>query len=65
MKVQGRFLVADKSLPSLSAAIGYAQTVALRLREEGVVYVRELGRDGVAAIIERDPNGIVHTRLAA
>lgn len=59
--VDGRYVVADKAIPSLGAAIGYAQTLASKLREPGRVFVREIGREGPVVVVVRDERGVVTT----
>ena len=61
-RTSGRYLVADRSLPSLDVAMSYAQTVATRRQEPATLYVRALGEEGAKAIVTRDDKGVVHTR---
>lgn len=55
-KSEGRFLVGEKAVPSLGAALAYA--AALARREKRTVYVRVIGKTEAAGRAEYD-DGIV------
>lgn len=56
----GRYLVGDKAIPSLGAAIAFAGFAAINLAEPGTIYVREIGNPQALAYAVRDQDGVVH-----
>lgn len=60
MKLEFRYLVGDKALASYHAALAYAGDLCARGPD--TVYVRELGKQGSVAVVERDSAGVVHIK---
>lgn len=53
---EGRYLVGEKAVPSLGAAIAYAAATALK--EKRTVYVRVIGQQRAVARAEWDETGV-------
>ena len=56
-RAEGRYVVGDKAVPSLGAAVAYALHEAMQQKPGTTLYVREVGREGALYRVERTTTG--------